>query len=77
MTFVEVRRITFSIRLTSTQAMPIQAVAHLDTAPFSFLAQHPTRGRDKVRINSRQQPNGAFFFLIGGWQHVNRTSNGA
>jgi hypothetical protein len=37
MTFVEVRRITFSIRLTSTQAMPIQAIAHLDTAPFSFL----------------------------------------
>ena len=37
MTFVEPRRITFRIRLASTQVMLTQAFAHLDTAQLAFL----------------------------------------
>jgi hypothetical protein len=41
MTFVEPRRITFRIRLGSTQVMLIQAIAHLDAAQLPFLGLIP------------------------------------
>jgi hypothetical protein len=46
MTFVEPRRITFRIRLGSTQVMLIQAIAHLDAAQLPSLGltlQHTGR----------------------------------
>jgi hypothetical protein len=49
MTFVEPRRITFRIRLGSTQVMLIQAIAHLDAAQLPFLGTNPT-SEERIRM---------------------------